>query len=115
MLVDDQAEYLEWVNALLSADPSFRVEAVAHSGPEALTLADRKLLELAVVDVAMPGMNGFDTVRRLLARHPDLLIVLTSSQDEPAYHQLSELLGVHFLAKSTLSPQALRALFPDPE
>jgi DNA-binding response OmpR family regulator len=56
----------------------------AQSGQEALQQLDGTPIDLAIVDLMMPGMNGLDLSRCMRFRHPDVSVVLTS-----AYH-LSE-------------------------
>lgn len=56
----------------------------AADGEAALELLTNETVELAIIDLMMPGINGLDLARRMRFRHPDVRIVLTS-----AYH-LSE-------------------------
>jgi DNA-binding response OmpR family regulator len=56
----------------------------AADGEAALELLAREPVDLAIVDLMMPGINGLDLARRMRFRHPDVRVVLTS-----AYH-LSE-------------------------
>lgn len=50
--------------------------ATAGSGEEALALCRSRVFDYASVDLRMPGMNGLDLVRELLARKPDMYIVV---------------------------------------
>jgi CheY-like chemotaxis protein len=50
----------------------------AASGEEALGLLDVQRVDLAIVDLMMPGVNGLQLVRRLAFRHRGLPVVLTS-------------------------------------
>jgi DNA-binding NarL/FixJ family response regulator len=76
LLVDDEPMFLEALRALLDDDD--RVEIVAATGdPEsALALADGA--DVALVDLAMPGMNGFELTRKLLANKPALRVLAVS-------------------------------------
>lgn len=56
----------------------------AADGEGALEVLGREEVDLAIVDLMMPGINGLDLARRMRFRHPEVRIVLTS-----AYH-LSE-------------------------
>lgn len=56
----------------------------AADGESALDLLGRETVDLAIIDLMMPGINGLDLARRMRFRHPEVRIVLTS-----AYH-LSE-------------------------
>lgn len=63
LAVDDQEENLELVEAIL-VDEGFRV-LTATSGPEALEVVEREGVETILLDLMMPGMDGFEVCRRL--------------------------------------------------
>ena len=52
------------------------IVVLAKSGKEALELADRVTPDLVVLDIAMPGMDGIETLGRLLSRNNQLPIIL---------------------------------------
>jgi DNA-binding response OmpR family regulator len=56
----------------------------AADGESALVVLGAEAVDLAIVDLMMPGINGLDLARRMRFRHPEVRVVLTS-----AYH-LSE-------------------------
>jgi serine phosphatase RsbU (regulator of sigma subunit) len=57
---------------------------VASSGPEALELLARQPHDLAIVDVRMPGMNGFEVLKAIKTRFPDTeVIIMTGSISNP--------------------------------
>ncbi len=57
------------------------VEATDHDS--LLAMADDSALDIALVDLNMPGMNGMSGVRRLHARHPTLPLIVVSGQSDP--------------------------------
>jgi len=87
LLVDDQPANLEVLSRLLT-DHGYRVRAVT-SGERALEAAQLQPPDCILLDVAMPGMDGFETCRAL-ARFPDLervpIIFITAFDD--AEHKL---------------------------
>lgn len=59
---------------------------IAESGPEALEHCTEVMPDLVLMDVAMPGMNGFDTVRELRNRHvPWFPVIFLSAHTENQY------------------------------
>lgn len=82
LVVDDE------VNQRKSLAIGLRLEGFAvleaADGEEALRVLAEEELDLAIVDLMMPGINGLDLARRMRFRHPEVSVVLTS-----AYH-LSE-------------------------
>jgi CheY-like chemotaxis protein len=54
----------------------------AHTGEEALALAERQRPDLVVLDVMLPGLSGFDVCRKLRERGPIPVILLTARGEE---------------------------------
>jgi two-component system, NarL family, response regulator LiaR len=112
MLVDDESSFVAAATRMFDLDGGVQVVAGASSGPEAISLLDGgPVPDLVLVDVQMPGRDGFETTRDLLARHPGLQVVLISSEAEDAYTEMSAEVGaVGFLPKRDLSPERLLGL-----
>ena len=85
LLADDHTLVREGLRMVLDAQPDLQVVAEAGDGPEALRLALREDIHLAVVDVAMPGMTGLRVARELDARRPDVRVVMLSMHDNEQY------------------------------
>lgn len=74
LLVDDEVDFVEVLAERLEAR-ELDVEK-AFSGEEALAAAEKKVFDAIVLDVAMPGMNGIETLEKLLEINPDLQVIL---------------------------------------
>jgi DNA-binding NarL/FixJ family response regulator len=70
---------------VLDAQPDLRVVAEAGDGAEALDVARRTELELAVLDVSMPRMTGLQAAAELLAMRPRLKVLMLSMHDNEQY------------------------------
>ncbi len=82
LLVDDDEALLETVSDMLSMLDGLQVET-ARSGLEALRLLDRFKPELALVDIRMPGMDGWELVQVMRQRkEKPKIIMLTGSYAE---------------------------------
>jgi DNA-binding NarL/FixJ family response regulator len=113
LLVDDQPHFLRLARARLTREPGLRVVGEATSGEEAIRLVPPLNPEAVLLDVEMPGMDGFEAARRLRALAPALRIILTSGSDDPRYGTVASRLGAVFLPKKSLSIEAvLRLLRP---
>ena len=66
LIVDDTPENIDLLISVLSL-PGLQILA-ANSGERALALAERKQPDLVLLDVMMPGIDGFETCRRLKAQ-----------------------------------------------
>jgi len=85
LLADDHAVVRRGLRLVLDAEPDLQVVAEAADGLEALALALRADVQLAILDVAMPGLTGLQVARGLRARRPDLRSLLLSMHDSEQY------------------------------
>ena len=74
MLVDDEERFLATTAKLLERQ-GHRV-ATATSGQEALDKLERQEVEVVILDVKMPGMDGLELLRRMRRLHPGVAVVL---------------------------------------
>jgi len=79
LLVDDEERMVEALRRGLVAD-GFAVE-VAHTGPEGLRQASFGDFDGIVLDVMLPGMSGFEIVRRLRAAENWVPVLMLSAKD----------------------------------
>ena len=108
MLVDDQPEFLQLAKMLLDQHPGLHVVGEADSGEGALALLSQVQPDAAIVDVHMPGMNGFEAARQLLRQSPQLQVILVSAFDDAQFSALARQSGaVAFLTKKAFSPEAI--------
>ncbi|NWJ97553.1 MAG: SpoIIE family protein phosphatase [Chloroflexi bacterium] len=106
LVVDDVQENVELMEAILLTK-GFSV-LTARSGPEALELIETKPLDLILLDVMMPGMDGFEVTRRIRANAslPYIPIVLvTALQDNDARVTGLEAGADEFLSKPFSQPE----------
>ena len=80
LITDDDPDLLFTLRAQLEAD-GFDVQPAA-SGEAALVAAEKALPHLAVLDLLMPGMDGFEVARRLKRMGDVPIIMLTALDDE---------------------------------
>ena len=84
VVVDDHPVVREGLRALLS-EAGVEVVGEAADGRAALAVIREVRPELAVVDVALPGLSGIELCRRIRRRLPQVQVVLLSMFDEPAW------------------------------
>jgi two-component system KDP operon response regulator KdpE len=76
LVVDDEPPIVRLVQMKLEAD-GMRVRT-AHNGPDALAVLEDETIDLIVLDVTMPGMDGFETLRHIRATSNLPVIMLTA-------------------------------------
>jgi two-component system OmpR family response regulator len=106
LVVDDDAHIREVVQYALERE-GFTVEMCAD-GASGLTRAQRGDIDLMVLDIMMPEMDGLEVCRRLRAEHPVPIIFLSSKVEEVDRIVGLELGGDDYLAKP-FSPRELVA------
>ncbi len=109
LLVDDKVENLTALAAILDR-PDYRLVS-ATSGEEALRLALRERLAVALIDVAMPRMNGFEVATHMKAlersRHIPIIFITAFGDDPEEIHRAYAAGGADYLVKP-LDPEIVR-------
>jgi two-component system, chemotaxis family, protein-glutamate methylesterase/glutaminase len=82
MIVEDSRVVREHLRRIISADPRFTVAALAESGEEALSSIDRIAPDIITMDIRLPGMQGFDVTRRIMALRPTPIVVVSGIGSE---------------------------------
>jgi two-component system nitrate/nitrite response regulator NarP len=101
VIADDHAVLRESLAALLSTQPDFQVEGSAGNGQEALSRVKEHHPDVLVLDLFMPGSDGFEVLRTLDAAGSRVAaVVLTGSESELDYAQVVKLGGRGLVLKS---------------
>ena len=112
LIVDDNNAFRAAARQLLERG-GFVVVAEAGDGVEGLRAAKKHTPDLAIVDVQLPDLDGFEVAERLGALELAPEVILTSSLDGTDFGALvasSSALG--FVPKAELSARAIEALLP---
>ena len=97
LLVDDEEKFLNSIAKrlkIMGFDP-----LKASSGQEALALAKNNPIDLAIVDLKMPGMDGLVTITKLKEIYPDLRSVLLTGYGNEKVKQATEAISSTFFEK----------------
>lgn len=76
MIVDDEADLLQSLSRAFTRR-AFRV-LTAESGSRALEILENVLVDIMILDVKMPGMDGLEVLRRVKQKHPSIQVILLS-------------------------------------
>jgi DNA-binding NarL/FixJ family response regulator len=109
-LADDHRLVLEAVRATLEEDGDFEVVAAAESARQLLSGLPCSSPDVVVLDVEMPGTDGFACLRELRERHPRVKVVMLSCHDEPRYAQRALRLGASAYVRKLVDPRDLASV-----
>ncbi len=98
LLVDDEKEFADYAAKRLSAR-GMQVQ-IAYDGKSALKLVAAHPVDVVVLDLLMPGMDGFDVFREIKRLRPEAqLIMLSGHVDREAIEQGEALGAVDYIRK----------------
>jgi DNA-binding NarL/FixJ family response regulator len=84
LIADDEPLFAEALEALLGVDERLEVVGRALDGTEAIELARKLDPDVVLMDLSMPGVNGFGATEQILAEDGDAHILVLSGSDDPA-------------------------------
>ena len=115
LVVEDSAAFRTLVRELLRDEPALPVVGEAPTGEDALALAPGLRPDVALVDLTLPGINGYETARRLRALMPGLRVILMSAESDPIFGETATASGAHgFIGKRALRAPAILRLLNSP-
>jgi DNA-binding NarL/FixJ family response regulator len=100
LLVDDSFEFVEAAQRFLSLDPQIEIIGYALSGEAAIEQVNCLHPDLVLMDLAMPGLNGLETTRKIKAQDAAPIIIILTLHDDPEYLLASQVVRADgFVAK----------------
>jgi len=82
LIVDDSPTIRQLVRRILESDPALRVVGEAGNGQAAISCCQRQDPDIITMDIHMPIMDGYATIRKIMAESPRPIVVLTSTESE---------------------------------
>jgi len=111
LIADDHAVVRQGIRQILSDAPEVRIVAEASTGAEALELMRESDVDLVILDLSMPGLNGLDVVRQLRHDSPAVRILVLSVHPEEQYAVRVMKAGASgYLTKDSAPEQLISAL-----
>nr|WP_101392579.1 response regulator transcription factor [Streptomyces sp. TLI_146] len=111
LLAEDQSMVREALAALLGLEPDFEVVAQVARGDEVLAAARTHEVDVALLDIEMPGITGIEAAAALHRELPELKIVILTTFGRPGYLRSAMESGADaFLVKDAPAAQLAAAV-----
>jgi DNA-binding NarL/FixJ family response regulator len=113
LIADDQALVRAGFRAILEHEPDLVVVGEAHDGYDAVALARQRSPNVVLMDVRMPGLDGIDATRRILAQpseQPIAVLMLTTFDLNEYVYEALRTGASGFLLKDVLPEQLVAAV-----
>ena len=111
LLADDHTLVRQGLRKLLEERPDWEVIAEAGDGREAVRLAEQHKPDVAILDVAMPLLNGIEATRQITKRVPSTrVLVLSMHADEAYVTQILQAGATGYLLKDSADVDLLKAV-----
>lgn len=115
LIVDDQEPFRMAARMVVDATEGFEVVGEAETGEDSVELARELSPNLVLMDVNLPGINGLDATRQILADGADKVVVLLLStyEEEEYAPRAAECGAAAYIPKAVFGPDRLEAAWTD--
>ena len=111
LLADDHTVVRQGLRKVLEERPEWTVVAEAGDGREAVRLAEECTPDVAILDIAMPLLNGIEATRQIAKRVPATrILVLTMHADEAYVNQVLQAGATGYLLKDSADVDLIEAV-----
>jgi len=111
LIADDHAVVREGTRRILEQEPDMQVVGEAGDGEEALNLALSLKPDVAIIDIAMPKLDGIEATKRIKAASPSINVLILSAYDDDQFiFSLLEAGAAGYLLKSIRSRELIDAI-----
>ncbi|MFC2039519.1 response regulator, partial [Chloroflexota bacterium] len=111
MIAGDHALVRDGTRRILQAKPDLEVVVEAADGEEAVALVSKPRPDIAIVDIAMPKLNGIEVTKQIKAHCPaTAVLILTAYDDDQFIFSLLEAGAAGYLLKSVRGQELVEAI-----
>ena len=85
LIADDHKITTDGIQAFLEKEPGIEVAGVASNGQQVLKILEKQAVDVAVLDISMPVMDGIETTRAIVSQYPKTKVVVLSMFKKKAF------------------------------
>jgi two-component system, NarL family, response regulator LiaR len=111
LIADDHAVVRDGTRQILEQEKDMEVIAEAADGAEAIKLAGSTKPDVAIIDIAMPGVDGIEATRQIKSLYPQIAVLILSAYDDDQFiFSLLEAGAAGYLLKSVRGRELIDAV-----
>lgn len=107
LIVDDHTLFRKGLKEILLDNPSIKECKEAESGYEAFSMIEKENFDIIFLDIAMPKIDGLETLRRLKSINPEVKVLMLSMYPEEQYAARALKLGADGYITKSADPEEL--------
>jgi DNA-binding NarL/FixJ family response regulator len=111
LIADDHRLFAQALEAILATDERIEVVGQAGDGAEAVELDGSLEPDVILMDISMPGMDGFEATRRIRKRKPDAcVLMLTGSNSRADVDRARKAGAAGYVTKDRIAAELIDAI-----
>jgi two-component system nitrate/nitrite response regulator NarL len=111
IIADDHTLFINGLCMLLQNEPDIEIMNIAANGKEVLGLLHTNTPNLLLLDINMPGINGFEVLKRVKSYHPKIKVIMLSTYNEEHLIEKAKAAGANgYLFKNAEKSELLKAM-----
>lgn len=107
LIADDQTLLVSALFTILNSAEDIEVKTTASDGASAIASALESLIDVAVIDIRMPGMDGIAAAQAILARKPNIKVIMLTTFGDEEYVSAALQAGAHGFLLKDAEPEEL--------
>ncbi len=111
MIADDHQLVMDGIVSLLRPEKDFEIVGMAVDGYEVLRLLDKIEVDICLLDISMPGLDGVATAREISEKKPGVrIIILTTYSDKEIVAELLDIGVAGYILKNASKQELMEAI-----